>query len=57
MPHLRDPKVRGDLFVHVGIDVPKKLNSDQREKLEAFSKACGDTEHPVSESWFSRFFK
>ena len=57
MPHLRDPKVRGDLYVHVGIDVPKKLSAEQREKLEAFSKACFDTENPVSESWFSRFFK
>lgn len=57
MPHLRDPKHRGDMLVHADIDVPKKLSSEQKEKLEAFSKACGDTEHPVSESWFGKFFK
>lgn len=57
MPHLRDPKHRGDMLVHADIDVPKKLTPEQKEKLEAFSKACGDTEHPVSESWFTRFFK
>lgn len=57
MPHLRDAKHRGDMLVHADIDVPKKLTPEQKEKLEAFSKACGDTEHPVSESWFSKFFK
>jgi len=57
MPHLRDNRVRGDLLVHAEIDVPKKMTPEQREKLEAFAKASGDDETPVSESWFKRWFK
>ncbi|MDR3228091.1 MAG: molecular chaperone DnaJ [Puniceicoccales bacterium] len=58
MPNLRDGRM-GDLFVHVEIDVPKKLSDEQREKLEEFARVCGDDTKPVSESWaekFRRFF-
>ena len=34
---------RGDLFVHIAIDVPKKLTKRQRELLEEFAKESGDT--------------
>jgi molecular chaperone DnaJ len=46
--------------VHVEIEVPKKLTAEQRQKLEEFSKACGDAEKPVSEGFFEkakRFFE
>ena len=59
MPRLRTPTQHGDLLVRVEIDVPKKLNADQREKLQAFAHASGDDTHPVAESWaekFRRFF-
>ena len=59
MPSLRG-NGKGDEYVRVEIDVPKSLSSEQREKLQAFSEACGDKEKPVSESWaekFKRFFK
>jgi molecular chaperone DnaJ len=58
MPRLRGGP-RGDLLVHIEIDVPKKLTADQRAKLSEFSVACGDEINPVSESWaekFRRFF-
>ncbi|MCK6539511.1 MAG: DnaJ domain-containing protein [Anaerolineales bacterium] len=38
MPHLRDPKNKGDLFVKVKVQVPKYLTSKQRELLEEASK-------------------
>ncbi len=38
MPHLRDPKNKGDLFVKVKVQIPKYLSSKQRELLEEASK-------------------
>ena len=38
----------------VEIEVPKKLNHDQRAKLEEFATACGDADQPVSESFFEK---
>jgi curved DNA-binding protein len=38
IPHLRDPKDKGDLFVKVKVQIPKYLSSKQRELLEEVSK-------------------
>jgi curved DNA-binding protein len=38
MPHVRDPKDKGDLFVKVKVQIPKYLSSKQRELLEEASK-------------------
>jgi molecular chaperone DnaJ len=49
----------GDLYVHVQIAVPTKLNSDQREKLVAFQEALGEKGTAMEESFFDkakRFF-
>ena len=49
----------GDLYVHVTIAVPTKLNAEQREKLVAFKEAIGDHSSPQEESFFDkakRFF-
>ncbi|MBI5962924.1 MAG: DnaJ domain-containing protein [Chloroflexi bacterium] len=34
MPHLKDPKTKGDLYVKLKVQVPKYLSSKQRELLE-----------------------
>ncbi|MGC9450598.1 MAG: molecular chaperone DnaJ [Oceanipulchritudo sp.] len=44
----------GNQFVRVHIEVPKKLTSEQRDLLEKFAKACGDTDHPVEESFWEK---
>ncbi len=41
MPNLKTQH-EGDLLVKVAVEVPEKLTSDQRKKLEAFAIACGD---------------
>ncbi len=33
---------RGDLYVHIGVDVPRKLSKRQRELLEEFAKESGE---------------
>ncbi len=50
---------KGDLYVHVQIAVPTKLNAEQKEKLQDFSKALGDHNSPMHESFLEkakRFF-
>jgi molecular chaperone DnaJ len=53
MPGLRNSR-KGNQFVRVHIDVPKKLNTEQRTLLEQFAKACGDTDQPVEESFWEK---
>ena len=58
MSHMRGGK--GDLLIRIQVEVPKKLNKDQTEKLEAFADACGDAGNPVSKSFVEKakkFFK
>ena len=50
---------KGDLYVHVQIAVPTKMNSEQKEKLQDFSKALGEHNSPLHESFLEkakRFF-
>jgi molecular chaperone DnaJ len=34
MPRLRNPEKRGDLHIHVDVEVPRSLNERQRALLE-----------------------
>ncbi|MFM2083173.1 MAG: hypothetical protein RL380_1864 [Verrucomicrobiota bacterium] len=50
----------GDLHVRVSLEVPGKLTSAQRAKLEEFALLCDGNEHPGKKSFFEkakRFFK
>jgi molecular chaperone DnaJ len=58
MPSLSNGR-RGDLNVTVQVEVPTKLNSEQQEKLRAFSESIGDHNSPMQEGFFQkakRFF-
>ncbi len=59
MTHLNSSR-KGDLHIRVQIDVPTKLNSDQKEKLDAFAESIGEKNSPIHESFFEKakkFFK
>jgi molecular chaperone DnaJ len=45
---------RGDLIVHVAVEVPTRLNSDQRRKLEEFAELTGDENTPLHKSFFEK---
>lgn len=42
----------GDLNVRVYVEVPTKLTSEQKKKLEEFAESCGDDHHPEMSSFF-----
>jgi molecular chaperone DnaJ len=44
----------GDLHVKVGVEVPGKLNKEQRGKLQAFADACGEDVNPQSKSFIDK---
>ena len=45
---------KGDLHVCVQVEVPTKLNSDQKDQLKAFTESCGDQNSPMHESFFEK---
>jgi len=44
----------GDLLVRVLVEVPTKLNSSQRAKLEEFAESCDANVNPISKSFFEK---
>jgi molecular chaperone DnaJ len=50
----------GDLLARVIVEVPTRLDAEQRAKLEEFAGLCGDENTPMRKSFFERakkFFK
>jgi len=39
---VNNQNIRGDLFATISINVPKRLNSRQRELLRAYDEAMGE---------------
>src|SRR4051812_26859269 len=44
----------GDLLVRVLVEVPTKLNAQQRQKLEEFANLCGEENAPLHRGFFDR---
>ena len=53
VPHLR-ANGKGDLLIRVQVEVPTKLNANQKKILEEFADACGDPANPMSESFVEK---
>lgn len=53
MPNVRGSG-KGNQYVRVHIEVPKKLSSEQRKHLEDFARACGDADQPVEEGFWEK---
>jgi molecular chaperone DnaJ len=45
---------RGDLLVRVMVEVPTRLNAEQRAKLQEFAELCGEENTPLRKSFFER---
>ena len=58
MPQLQS-HAKGDLLARVAVEVPTKLNADQRRKLKEFADACSTENSPLQAGFFEkakRFF-
>jgi molecular chaperone DnaJ len=44
----------GDLLVRAIVEVPTRLNAEQRAKLEEFANLCGEENAPLRKSFFER---
>lgn len=53
MPSLQNAR-KGDLYVRVEVEVPTKLNVEQRQALEKFSQLCGEENTPLHRSFTER---
>jgi len=49
-----ESKAQGDLFARVVVEVPTKLNAEQRQKLEDFAESCGEENTPMHRSFFEK---
>ncbi|HMJ05357.1 MAG TPA: molecular chaperone DnaJ [Chthoniobacterales bacterium] len=45
---------RGDLLARLIVEVPSRLNAEQRQKLEEFAELCGDENTPLHKGFFER---
>ena len=57
MPHVRSASTVGDLYVHVELEVPVKLNAEQKqliEQLETSLNSNRDKHNPKAQGWFDK---
>ena len=57
MPHVRSASTVGDLYVHVELEVPVKLNAEQKqliEQLETSLNSNRDKHTPKAQGWFDK---
>jgi molecular chaperone DnaJ len=45
---------RGNLLARVIVEVPTRLNAEQRQKLAEFADLCGEENAPMRKSFFER---
>jgi len=54
VPYLRNNNQRGDLYVTVNVEVPRKLNEHQKKLLKEFGEAMGDDVKDQPKSFFQK---
>ena len=53
MPGLHSAS-KGDLFTKVQVEVPTRLDAEQRDALEKFAALCGEENSPIHKSFYER---
>ena len=57
MPHVRSASTIGDLYVHVELEVPVKLTSEQKDLIRQFEESLkhgGEKHNPKAKGWFDK---
>ncbi len=44
----------GDLFIETKVEIPVKLNKNQKQKLQEFAEACEEENDPLSKKFFDK---
>jgi molecular chaperone DnaJ len=47
-------RTRGDLHIRIQVEIPKHLNTAQKEALEKFAKLCDEHTHPEGYSFLEK---
>ena len=45
---------QGDLHVRVTVEVPTRLNGEQKQKLQEFAQLCDEKVNPIAQSFFEK---
>ncbi len=45
---------KGDILTYVQVEVPTRLNHEQREVLQKFAELCGEHNNPIHKSFYDR---
>jgi len=45
---------KGDLHVRIEVEVPTKLNAEQKQALASFAELCGEENTPIHRSFTER---
>ena len=45
---------KGDILTYVQVEVPTRLNPDQREALQTFAELCGEENNPINKGFYDR---
>ena len=51
---VNNPKVRGNLYITVTVEVPRNLNAEQKELLKKFADSCGESNYSKKSNFFKR---
>lgn len=54
VPDVHGRHGRGDQLVRVIVEVPQKLNAEQKKKLQEFAASCGEETSPISEAFWKK---
>lgn len=54
IPNLRNSNIRGDQYVTVKVEVPTKLDNNQKECLKKFAEISGDEVHEQRKGFFDK---
>jgi len=57
VPYLNNPSVRGDMRVTLNVEIPKGLNSKQKELLQKFAESTDTKNYNKKKSFFDKFKK
>ncbi len=56
IPYVNNSSRRGDLIFTVTVEIPKSLNKKQKEQMQAFAEACGESNYTKKTGFFKRIF-